>query len=309
MIELLVALVPLSIGAGPLLMLAGWLALRWVHAGDGQRRGRPVAVAALALGTFGTAIGVLGFVAVVLQNFRAKADRLQCADNLRQIGIAVQLFYDDSNARPELRHFPRGAMPEAELPVEQRLSWFVQVLPHLRGGTDSGARAKSTYAQVRAARPWGPVEDADVARLRVRTFICPAQPGDWPRAQPGFTSYVGFAGIDPDAARLPVTDPRAGLFGYERVVHRDNLAAGVSYTLLAIETTEDNGSWLTATRATLRGIDPAATDYVGFGRAFGGCHTGIANSLRVDGSVEAVSVAVSARVFRSLVTLSEDELE
>jgi prepilin-type processing-associated H-X9-DG protein len=265
-------------------------------------------VLALVLGGAATAVAFFGVVSLLILGTRESAERVECANHQRRIGEAVQLAYDNSSPQAEFRFYPRGALPQPDLLPEARLSWFVELLPYLGPAPERG-RWQSLYERVRAAQPWGEADDPGVRDLRVRVFFCPAQPGDLPRLHPGYSSYVGFAGIDPEAADLPTSDPRAGMFGYERVVRAADVAAGTSYTLLATETTIGNGPWLTATRAAFRGLEPEATAYLGPERAFGGCHSGGANCLRVDGSVAFLGNRIHADVFRSLVTLAEDGSE
>jgi hypothetical protein len=119
------------------------------------------------------------------------------------------------------------------------------------------------------------------------------------------TSYVGLAGIDPDAAALPKTSPRAGFFGYERTLSRDDVQAGISFTLMAAETDRDLGPWTAGGRPTVRGLDPEETDYIGIGRPFGGLHAGGAWTLWVDGSARFVRDGVPAEEFRRPATLAD----
>jgi hypothetical protein len=102
---------------------------------------------------------------------------------------------------------------------------------------------------------------------------------------------VGLSGIDPDAILLPLDSPRAGLFGYDRTVSVDNVAVGQSYLMVAAETALDNGPWIAAGRAAVRGVDPDQSPLIGEGRPFGGFHfsfllrTPGLNTLNLDSSV------------------------
>jgi prepilin-type processing-associated H-X9-DG protein len=154
---------------------------------------------------------------------------------------------------------------------------------------------------------WDAPANAAALRTSISLFRCPAYPGPDPRQAPGLSTYVGLAGIDPDAAFLPKIDPRAGVLGFDRVVRPRDVSAGTRYTSLATETTRDNGPWLAAGRPTLRGLDPDETHYLGPGRDFGGCHPHGANALRLDGSVEFLSNRVSPELFRAMATLAGRE--
>ena len=135
-------------------------------------------------------------------------------------------------------------------------------------------------------------------------YLCPSLARPDPLRQPGLTTYVGLAGIDPDAARLPRQDRRAGVFGYDRVITRQDVTAGISFTMMVAETTRDLGPWVAGGPATVRGLAPDETRYVGTGRPFGGLHPDGANVLWVDASVRFVKDTVAPEVFWSQATLT-----
>lgn len=92
----------------------------------------------------------------------------------------------------------------------------------------------------------------------------------------------------------------AGVFGYDRTVGPADLTAGTSRTLLASETTRDNGPWTAGGRPTVRGIDPNDVPLLGPGRAFGGLHPGGLNVLWADGSAGFMEDTISPPLFESL---------
>jgi prepilin-type processing-associated H-X9-DG protein len=57
----------------------------------------------------------------------------------------------------------------------------------------------------------------------------------------------------------------------------------------------------------LRGLDPAATPYVGPGRSFGGCHPGGVYIAMADGSVLFRKDTIDPAIFRALLTLAGGE--
>src|SRR5262245_60935755 len=86
------------------------------------------------------------------------------------------------------------------------------------------------------------------------------------------TTYVGMAGLGPDAATLPVKDRRCGLFGYERRIRLADVTDGHNSTVAVVETAADIGPWAAGGRSTLRSIDPDERPYVGEERPFGRVH-------------------------------------
>jgi hypothetical protein len=138
-------------------------------------------------------------------------------------------------------------------------------------------------------------------------FHCPADPSQAPPGAPALTSYVGIAGVGKDAALLPADAPNAGLFGYDRVVKREQVTAGISQAMMVAETGWENGLWAAGGFATVRGVDPMQQPYLGRDRPFGGLHPGGLFVLYVDGSARWVSDTVGPQVFLSMATIQRDK--
>jgi hypothetical protein len=176
-------------------------------------------------------------------------------------------------------------------------------LPYLEERPDKTLPWKPLADRFDYQRPADDPANLAVGRTNVPRFLCRAHPHFDPRGAPGLTHYVGIAGIDPGAASLPADDPRAGFFGYDRVISSKDVTAGESQTLLATETTADNGPWALGGPSTVRGVDPDETCYIGPGRAFGGCHRNgtvdVLTAAYADASVRFVTANVNPQVFRS----------
>jgi prepilin-type processing-associated H-X9-DG protein len=278
-------------------LYVGFRGLRAVNESDGRLRGRGLAVAGMALAGLTTLLTTLGTAAVVLIHLQSKSDRAACANNLREVGLAVNVYCDQNDF-----DFPQATVPNPRLPPERRLSWLAAVGPFL--GSAPGAPAeptagrRQTFAALGFEQAWDAPTNATAGQANVAAFLCPTFVRDY-RPGPGLTSYVGLAGIDPDAASLPENSPRAGFFGYDRTLSWLDLPAGTSTTMMATETTRDNGPWAAGGPPTVRGLDPERTRYIGYGQPFGGLHPGGLNVLWADASVRFVTEDVSPAHFRA----------
>src|SRR5690349_18017529 len=81
----------------------------------------------LILGLAAVAVLLVGLLVVGLVQMRGKSELTVCTNNLRRIGQAVSLYYEDQ----EPRHFPPGTILNADLPPDRRLSWMVAILPYM----------------------------------------------------------------------------------------------------------------------------------------------------------------------------------
>jgi hypothetical protein len=292
------ALFGLLFVTGPIALLLGWLALRAINMSDGRLRGRPPAVFGLVAGAVGVVVMSLGTLAIALNAGRANGQRVECENNLRQIALAVNVYADHSGHK-----FPSAVLPLTGPPPEDRLSWLAGILPYLEERPDRTPRWKPLASGLDLDRTWNDPANLPVVRTNVPRFLCPGHPRYDPLRNPGLTHYVGITGLGDDAATLPAEDPRAGFFGYDRVIRQEDIKAGSTNTLMTTETTLDNGPWAAGGSPTVRGVDPDLTVYIGPGRPFGGCHRDgrhdVLTAGYVDGSVRFVTSAIDPLIFRN----------
>jgi prepilin-type processing-associated H-X9-DG protein len=276
--------------------------LRRINASEGLLRGRRLAVAGIFLGAFGTAFFALWIGWLVFSKLWAVSNRVTCLNNLRRIGLAVN-EYDFVH-----QTFPPGTLPAPGLAPGQRLSWLAGLLPFLDMETKPTKRPNlkwQTLAEkIDPTQPWDSPANRDAAAKRLTVFLCPGHVRDEDLSPWGPTHYVGLAGIGRDAAELPKSDPRAGFFGYDRILRAKDVTAGTSTTFMATETARDNGPWAKGGPSTVRGLDPDETPYVGPGAPFGGLHLGGLNVLMADGSVRFVGDNVKPELFRDQLTIN-----
>lgn len=263
-----------------------------------------------------------GIVINFIAHARNVANTSKCQNNLKQIGGALHNYQDTFN------RLPSGTVPNPGLSPDQRLSWMTEIWPaYMEGGS---------LAKFDTGKAWNAEENCPVV-LRVReykednrpvyeerllgdfkAFMCPSNSSRSEPGLPAATHYVGIAGVGEDAAELPLTDRRAGIFGYDRVVSLTAIEDGVSSTLLVAEV-GDSGPWTAGGRATVREL-ASGSSYLGEGGQFTSYHREgyrresgpaskliVTNALLGDSSVYPFSSLVSSRVFEAMATINGGE--
>jgi prepilin-type processing-associated H-X9-DG protein len=252
-----------------------------------------------------------GLVFVFIARVRAAADRVACRNNLRSLALALH------NYESCYEHFPAATLPNPELPPDQRLGWLVELWPtFMNGGTATiFDRTKAWDAETNCPPRWH-VREVSEDGMRhsyreevmgeVPILLCRANPARTEPPLPCPTHYLGIAGVGHDAAALPLTDPRAGFFGYDRKLASADIRDGTA-TTLAIAEALDGGPWTAGGRATVRGLANDGRPYLGREGQFGSLHIGGGNVLFADGSVRQLAPSVSPQVVEALATIAGHE--
>lgn len=274
-------------------MVLGLRGLRGIHEKEGSWRGEGLAWAGMILGGLGTLATVGGVGAMVLLSLQEKSRGVECREHLRQIGVGLNKYADVHGRFPAATRYP------AELPPERRLSWMGEIVGLLGEGTSAFPRYEKVAKAIDQSKGWDDEANRAAATAMLRVFRCPGEGGE----PAGTTQYVGMAGINPKAIDLAREEARAGMFGHDRGVRREEVTGGISTTMMVLETARENGCWLAGGEATVRGLDPDEERYVGPGRPFGGLHHGVMQVLWVDGSVRPLSEQTPGELMRIQATL------
>ena len=214
-----------------------------------------------------------------------------CRLNLHGITLGLLSIHDQEKS------FPRGTLPGVEFDPWLRLSWYANLLPHVE--------QQELHDAVRNAEPWFSERNHFVALTDIDSLRCPHSPGSATGEIPA--TYIGIAGVGIDAPKLPVNDPRAGVFGFDRRTALAVIKDGAAYTMMIAETNRYAGSWLQGGYATVRGLDPLDQPYIGPSQQFGNSHsTGVCVAL-ADGSVRWVSESVAPKIFEAVSTIAGGE--
>jgi len=214
-----------------------------------------------------------------------RSEKATHSNNLKQIGCALHDYHQYSGS------FPLGTIANPSLTPTKRLSWIVEVLPFLEHD--------DLYQLIDRSKAW----DADENLKAVNTGICPVTCS----YESSLARYVGIAGVGVDAPKLPISDPRVGVFGYDRKTKLGDIADGTAFTAMVVQTDQEIGPWAAGGPSTVRGIDTDRKPYVGLGCQFGGIIRGKVCILMADGSVRWVKDSIDPATFEALATIAGGE--
>jgi prepilin-type N-terminal cleavage/methylation domain-containing protein/prepilin-type processing-associated H-X9-DG protein len=278
-------------------------------------------------------IGIVGVLVALLlpavQKARAAADRVQCANNLKQLALAAHQYHDVQQTFPP--GFYRAPGPWLEVKV---YTLFIALLPHLEQDN-----LYQRWDFDRYGNNLGPYPTATASQV-IPTAVCPADylprppvdqndmtsnPRHW-----GLVSYGGNAGV-----RSTADQTKDGVFFEASQVRLADVTDGTSHTLLLGERNHwdpiydrlcpndqlvTNSWWAYAGTADVLlsaavplnyQAPPSATTCADVKAdrlcAFGSRHPGGANFALVDGSVHFLPDTIPLSTLQGLSTRASGE--
>jgi hypothetical protein len=250
---------------------------------------------------------------LVIMAIRGQAELSSDRPRIHELARATQRYLKANN------HFPRGTAERAAgadrglgWRPDQRLSWMVELLPHLGTGELAGLN-------VDRDKSWTEAPNDQIARVVVPQFLAQGKTGfghryiRYPTPSKVFapTHFVGLAGVGLDAASYAANDPatagKRGIFGYDRVTRREDVKDGLAKTILLIQVPADHKSpWMAGGGSTVRGVSEdddcvapfVCAEYRGRKGTF---------AVMADGKVRFIPATIDPKIFRALCTIAGDE--
>jgi hypothetical protein len=201
-----------------------------------------------------------------------EARKARCADHLKQMGQAFQMYHDAHG------HFPPAAVVGKD--GRPLLSWRVALLPHL------GYRG--LYERFHLDEPWDGPHNRTLLREMPPIFACPGQP-----RRGGMTVYRVVVG--PETSLNSV----GTMFEEARGIEIREVLDGTSNTLMVAET----GTPVPWTKP-----DDLRFDVDGPLPKFGSRHPGGFHALLADGIARFINHTIEPRVLRALLTRDGGEV-
>ncbi|HKB04643.1 MAG TPA: DUF1559 domain-containing protein [Gemmataceae bacterium] len=262
---------------------------------------------------------LIGLLLPAVQKVREAANRIQCRNNLKQIGLAFHHHHD------QFEFFPTGGFQKGwptlsngrpAVGEQQQAGWGYQILPFIEAeNTWRGGSATTDFDRMLVA----------VATPN-RVFFCAS------RRQPSTLTYSDsriFGGITATHALCDYAASnreRTGVVTREKAVRMADITDGTSTTLMVGEkrmhraglgqrqVDDDDGYAVGWSQDTVRHTDrppgPDAVDgspLLGGDRRFGSSHPGRFHVLLADGSVRSVSYSINPTVFSYLGNKSDGQ--
>jgi prepilin-type N-terminal cleavage/methylation domain-containing protein/prepilin-type processing-associated H-X9-DG protein len=290
---------------------------------------------------------LIGLLLPAVQSAREAANRMACANNLKNLGLALNNYESVHNSFPFGAMGPVGGLPQFDALKQHGLGTYL--LPHLE--------QTPLADEYRWDISWFDPQNQTVVNTQLNVWQCPSartnriQDGSLPTITPppvlvftGTAACGDYAGMNVVDARLahdglidPPSGPRderghyEGVFPINRTVRMAGIPDGLSNTIMIAECagrpqlwqgrTEVPSKWLSggpwASRNLLwcRGATTGGTAF--FGQCAINCtndrevyafHPGGANAVFADGHVRFLRANLNIRVFARLVTRAGGEI-
>lgn len=260
-----------------------------------------------------------------VQQAREAARRTQCRNNLKQIGLALHNYHDQSEMLPS--GWIGVTAGQLDINGTNGWSWASKLLPHL----DQGALYSSINFSSQVGSPLNALPRTTVLPV----FRCPSDvaPEKWtinsaagstPLAEVAAASYSGVFGKDEielcNGLMAGTACSSDGVFFHNSRIRFADISDGLSSTLLVGERVSRSSSgWLYTWTGVIAGGDDSIVRILGDTDVtpnrdqvrmdeFASYHVGGAHFVLGDGSVRFISSSIDLGVYRGLASRAAGEV-
>jgi prepilin-type N-terminal cleavage/methylation domain-containing protein/prepilin-type processing-associated H-X9-DG protein len=241
-----------------------------------------------------------GLLLPAVQMAREAGRRMQCQNNLRQIGLALAAFESTSGRLPVGR----------DAQNKWNHSWATAILPQLEHA--------ASYQQYDYRKAWNDPANAAAANANLAVFRCPSATGKWD----GKTDYGGnygsaLTGLKPgfpegfawEAGTFPPIHVAMPGKYRSSSVRMGEITDGTSQTFLVLEdadrSAKEGGLWANGHNCFAHDDGPINRN---ISKEIFSRHPGGASGLLADGSVRFLSVSIEVSVVGALCTRAVGEV-
>ena len=185
-------------------------------------------------------IAIIGILIALLlpaiQAAREAARRMQCVNNLAQLGLALQSYEAAHEVLPP--GVVDSAGPIINGPEGYHIGWIVQILPFMEQGV--------AYRHIDFAYGAYSKKNRPVAEMEISTLLCPS-------CWSGGSGGVNYAGCHHDVEKQIDADDH-GMFFLNSELRTQEVPDGASHTIFLGEKLDEERrlGWMSGTRSTLR---------------------------------------------------------
>ncbi|MFK8112508.1 MAG: DUF1559 domain-containing protein [Rubripirellula sp.] len=236
-------------------------------------------------------IGIMiGLLLPAVQAVREAARRMQCQNNLRQIGLALHNYHG------AFRKFPPGGIAvRPEVPGGKQFAWSAFVLPFL----DETA----VYGKVNFHYAFDHLINVEAAATPIETYLCPSTSRLSPLNRGrGASDYGGIYG----ERIVSTNDPPRGVMIHDQAIRFRDITDGTARTLMISEDANfPDGQWINAKNLFDQAFSINRAPK--FENDIRSMHPQGANGLFADGSVSFLNENIDLELLAALCTRNGDE--
>ncbi len=240
-----------------------------------------------------------------VQAARETARRINCVSNLKQIGIALHGYHDQSNT------FPAGgwiSLPTQPLTVNMNIGWSAVILPWLE--------QRPLYDGLNLNFRYNDRPNSTAGYTVLSIYVCPSEPRAslWGKSSGDTYTYAdadygGMYGPRGLTSKTDTNNPPRGPLIFNQNISIREITDGTSKTLMVGEAPEAiNALWISGHNCFDQAAAINARPKTEFGEELTSQHPGGVNALFGDGSVHFLKNTTHLAVLSALCTRAQGEV-